>query len=421
MASNTGRKRRGRQTYTTNSGKSIKLNRSLAHRKKARKVEAAAERALYLSTLPKNRWKRLLVRLEPKRLYHYWFSREGVIMGLKIIGILILIGFFTTVGLFAYFRKDLPQLKNIAGENIGGNVDYYDSTGKTLLFQDYGGIKRSPVASNQISPYMKNATVAIEDKNFYKEGAFDFRSILRASLNDFTGGSLQGASTITEQLVKLNEGWIGSRTIATKIKEVILAVEVDREYTKSQILTGYLNIAPYSGIDYGVQAAAEDYFREPASALTLPQAAMLAAIPQSPTYYSPYDSTKWNPAAGNTFVASALIARQHEVLTQMADQGYITRAQAEAAMSVNTLAEVQPIQSKYNDIQDPYFVLTAKQQLQDLLGANVANRGGLKVITTLNLIFRMMPRKMSSIMNAKSLQSAVTKKQWWLKTFITVK
>ncbi|MHB1864606.1 MAG: transglycosylase domain-containing protein [Candidatus Saccharimonadales bacterium] len=385
MAQNTGRNRRGRQTYTTKSGKSIKLNQSLSDRKKAKKAERAAERALYLSSLPKNKFKRILVRLSPKHLYHYWFSKQGAIMSLKVIGIAILIGFFLTIGLFAYFRKDLPQLKDISGDNLGGSVSYYDSTGKVLLFQDYNGIKRVPVQSNQISPYMKDATVAIEDKNFYKEGAFDIRSIFRAAFNDLTGGSLQGASTITEQLVKLNEGWIGSRTIATKVKEVILAVEVDREYSKSQILTGYLNIVPYGGVDYGVQAAAEDYFRTSAANLTLPQAAMLAAIPQAPSYYSPYGSTNWNPAAGDTFSSSALKARMDYILDQMALQGYISQAQANAAKQVNILAEVQPEQSKYTNIQDPYFVFAAKQQLENQFGQSYINRGGLKVITTLNL------------------------------------
>lgn len=288
---NTGRNsKRGRQTYTTKSGKSIKLNQSIADRKKAKKAEREAEKALYLSTLPKNRWKRLLVRFEPNRMYHYWFSRQGALMGLKIIGVMILLGFFTTIGMFAYFRKDLPQVKDISGDSLGGSVSYYDSTGTTLLFQDYGGVKRVPVQSNQISPYMKDATVAIEDKNFYKEGAFDIRSILRAGVHDVTGGggSLQGASTITEQLVKLNEGWNNQRTIATKVKEVVLGVEVDREYSKDDILTGYLNIAPYGGVDYGVESASEDYFRVHASQLSLAQASMLAAIPQAPTYYSPY-------------------------------------------------------------------------------------------------------------------------------------
>src|ERR1700722_13918975 len=144
MGQNTGRNRKGRSTYTTKSGKSIKLNQSLSDRKKAKKAERAAERALYLSTLPKNRWKRLAVRFEPKRLYHYWFSRQGAIAGLKIIGVMILFGFFLTIGLIAYFRNDLPQLKDISCYSLGGSVSYYDSTGTTLLFQDYSGVKRVP-------------------------------------------------------------------------------------------------------------------------------------------------------------------------------------------------------------------------------------------------------------------------------------
>jgi membrane peptidoglycan carboxypeptidase len=138
-------------------------------------------------------------------------------------------------------------------------------------------------------------------------------------------------------------------------------------------------------VDYGVQAAAEDYFRTSAANLTLAQASMLAAIPQSPSYYSPYGSTQWNPAAGDTFSSTALLTRQHYILQQMAQQGYITEAQANTASQVNVLAEVQPELNKYNNIQDPYFVLAAKQQLQNQFGSSYVNRGGLKVITTLNL------------------------------------
>lgn len=360
---------------------------SFSAKKKQRKSEIAAQKALFLSTLPKNKLKRILYRLKPSHLYHYWFSKRGFLMILKIFGVCIVIGFISIVGLFAYYRKDLPQLKDISGDNVGGSVSYYDRTGKVLLFQDYTGIKRIPVQSDQISNYMKEATVAIEDKNFYTEGAFDIRGIFRAAFHDlFNRGSvLEGGSTITQQLVKLNENWTNNRTITRKIKELILAVEVAREYSKSQILTGYLNIVPYGGIDYGVQSAAEDYFHENASQLTLAQSAMLAAIPQSPTLYSPYGSTRFNPAAGNSFSTSALIGRQHYILNLMVQQHYITQEQATLAKKVNVLDEVYPMQGKYNNIVAPYFVLVAKQQLENQLGSQVVSRGGLKVITTLNL------------------------------------
>jgi penicillin-binding protein 1A len=326
--------------------------------------------------------------MHPKRVYHYWFSREGAFMALKVIGVCIVVGFFLTVGLFAYFRRDLPVIDNLSGQNLGGSIDYYDSTGKVLLWQDYNAVKRIPVSSNQISPYMKEATVAIEDKNFYTEGAFDIRGIARAAVHDVFGGgnTLEGGSTITQQLVKLNEGWTDNRTITRKIKELILAIELGREYSKSQILTGYLNIAPYGGIEYGVQSAAEDYFHTSAADLTLPEAAMLSAIPQAPSYYSPYDSSQWNSAiTQGTFSASALLARQHYILNLMAQQHYITQSQANAAKKVNVLALVHPLESKYQNIIAPYFVLEAKQQLEQTYGATTVNRGGWKVITTLNL------------------------------------
>jgi membrane peptidoglycan carboxypeptidase len=387
MSKNTGRKRGGsNNTVTTRSGKTIKVNRSLADRKKARKAEHSAAKAAYLASLPKERWKRWLVRMEPKHLAQFWFSREGGIMLLKLIGASVVVCFFLTVGLFAYFRKDLPQIKDLSG-NLGGSISYYDSTGKVLLFNDYNSVKRDPVASNQISPYMKEATVAIEDKNFYKEGAFDVRGILRAAFNDVKGGSsLQGGSTITQQLVKLDEGWTNNRTITRKVKELILAVELERQYSKNDILTGYLNVAPYGGLDYGVQAASEDYFNVSAKDLTLAQASMLASIPQSPSYYSPYAGSQFNPAVTyGTFSAQALLVRQHYVLEQMYKQGYISLAQEKAAIAVNVLAEVKPEQSKYQNIQAPYFVLAAKQQLIAKYGASTVAHGGWKVITTLNL------------------------------------
>jgi membrane peptidoglycan carboxypeptidase len=407
VSNGSGRNRRTRSSYTTKSGKTMKVNQTLSDRRKAKKADRAAAKAAYLSTLPKGRFKRILYRLHPKRVAKYCFSREGGIMALKIIGVAVVIGFFFTIGMFAYFRKDLPQLKNIDGDNLGGSISYYDSTGKTLLWQDYDAVKRVPVQSNQISPYMKDATVAIEDKNFYKEGAFDVRGIMRAAVHDAAGGNgvVEGGSTITQQLVKLNENWTNDRTITRKVKELILAVELEREYTKDEILTGYLNVAPYGGVDYGVQTAAEDYFHTSAADLTLPEATMLAAIPQSPSYYSPYGSTQFNPSAGNTFSASALLARQHYILDQMVNQGYITQAQDTAAKAVNVLALVQPEQNKYQNIQAPYFVQAAKNQLIDQFGATTVARGGWKVITTLNLSLQNYAQQ--DVQNNESAVAAV--------------
>jgi len=356
---------------------------------RARSDNLARLRAERLVKLPKSHFKRFLSKLKPSYQLAYWTSSEGALMSLKIIGVGIVVLFILLVGLFAYFRKDLPQLNNISGQNLGGSITYYDRTGTVVLWQDYDAVKRIPVASNQISPYIKDATVAIEDKNFYHEGAFSVTGTIRAALHDLLkggGGGLQGGSTITQQLVKLNEGWTSDRTITRKAKELILAVDISREYSKNDILTGYLNIAPYGGVDYGVQAAAEDYFDESAAQLTLAQSAMLAAIPQAPSYYSPYSSPVYNPSVTvNEFGEAALTARADYVLDIMVTQGYITKAQATAAKAVDVLGEIHQEQTLYSGIQDPYFVLAAKQELENKYGASTVNHGGWKVITTLNV------------------------------------
>ncbi len=323
-----------------------------------------------------------------ERLKSYFLTREGLIKVAKISGICLAALVLLTIGVIVYFSQQVPNLSNIYDQKLGGSITFYDRTGNTVLWQDYNDIKRIPVSSNNISSYMKNATVAIEDKHFYQNSGFRLSSIIRAGLHDILhlGHGLQGASTITEQVAKLNEGWADPLTISEKIKEVIMGAQLAREYTKSQILTAYLNIAPYGNVEYGVQAASEDYFHEPASKLTLAQSAFLAAIPQAPSFYSPYSSPHYNPATtANYFDASALIGRQHYVLDQMVSLKMITPAQAKAAKAVNILSEVQPLSSKYQNIQAPYFVLAAKQQLVDQLGTKILKQGAWKVVTTLNL------------------------------------
>jgi membrane peptidoglycan carboxypeptidase len=383
-----GRRRPGKNVFTTKSGNTIKLNRSLGERVRAKREAKARKRAAYMSTLPKNRFRRILYRLHPKRQFKYWFSREGAIMALKVLGVGIVIGFLLMVGVFAYFRKDLPNIKDISGDKLGGSITYYDRTDQTVLWQDYDAVKRVPV-TGKVSKYMKDATVAIEDKNFYKHGAFDVQGIVRAGVRDVTnhGGPVEGGSTITQQLVKLNMNWTKDQTIARKFKELILAVELEREYSKEDILNGYLDIAPYGNIQYGVESATRDYFGKSAKDLTLPEAAMLAAIPQAPSTYSPY---------GPFYDAGSLIGRQHYILDQMVKQKMITRAEADQAKSVDILAEIHPAQPKYDGIKAPYFVLAAKQELEETYGTKTVQRGGWKVTTTLDMRLQDLAEKQVS-------------------------
>lgn len=368
--------KRASNSFTTKSGKTIKIQRSMSGRKRARKEAKSREKAEYLSTLPKNRVKRTLYRMHPKRVAGYWFSRKGAMMALTIVGVGILTGFILLVGIFAYFRKDLPDITDISGKNLGGSITYYDRTGQTVLWQDYDAVQRLPVKDTEISPYLKKATIAIEDKNFYNHGAFDVTGIARAVWADVSGGSRQGGSTITQQLVKLSQDWTEDRTYTRKVKELILAVELEREYSKDQILTGYLNMAPYGGIEYGAEAAARNYFQVSAKDLTLEQAAFLAALPKAPSVYSPYSQY---------FDAGEAVGRQQYIIDQMVKQKMITQEQADAAKKVDIVASVKPRQNKYSGIKAPYFVLAAKNELEQKYGEKTVNRGGWKVTTTLDM------------------------------------
>ncbi len=377
-ATSTGRK--SKSTFTTKSGQTIKINRSIGDKIRSQRAARAEKRAKRLAGMPKSRVKRFFYRLHPQRMYKYWVSREGAVMALKVFGIGTLAGFLLLVGVFAYYRKDLPNIKDISGNNIGGSIQYYDRSGQTLLWEDYDAVKRIPVQDKDISDNIKKATIAIEDKDFFKHGGFDTRGIIRAGLNNVFGhsGTQQGGSTITQQLVRLTQKDVGhEQTYQRKIKELILSVELEREYSKADILTGYLNTAPYGGIEYGVEAGARDYFNKSAKDLTLDEAAMMAAIPKSPTYYSPYNKSG--------FEKDALIGRQHYILDLMEQQGMITRKQRDDAKKVDFLAKVKPRPTHYEGIKAPWFVLTAKEELERRFGDQTVKRGGWKVTTTLDL------------------------------------
>jgi penicillin-binding protein 1A len=362
---------------TTRSGKVLKVNRSLGERYVAMKQAKSLRKVTRLRGLPKSRLKRWAWRLHPKRLAEFWFSRDGGIMALKIVGIAILALFIIILGVFAFFRKDLKSITDVSGSNLGGSISYFDRSGQTLLWQDYNAVKRVPVESNNISPYLKEATVAVEDKDFYNHRGFDIKGIVRAVYVDaLHRGGKQGGSTITQQLVKLTRDFNQDRNIVLKMKELILAVELERTYTKDKILTSYLNVAPYGSVDYGAESASQDYFHKSAKDLTLAQAAFLAAIPKAPSYYSKY----------SPYFDQKLFTNRYEyVLNQMQNQGKITKAQAEEAKKTDILAQVQPQQNRYAGIRAPYFVLAARDELNKTFASQSAKVGGWKVITTVNM------------------------------------
>jgi len=278
------------------------------------------------------------------------------------------------LALFAYFRKDLPKgIDNLATCSQGASTTYYDRTGQTLLWASSGDVECYPVKYDDISPYLRDSIVAAEDKDFYKHGGFSMSGIIRAGINDFLGRSTQGGSTITQQFVK-NSMLSAQRTITRKVKELILSIELERSYSKNQILTAYLNEIPFGSVYDGAEAAARGYFNKSAKDLTLDEATLLTAIVPAPTYYSPY---------GNN--TTALIDHQHHVLDLMVTQGYITKAQSDAAKKVDVLAKLSTTSNKYQGIIAPYYVLQVQEQLEQQYGATNVQKAGFKVITTLDL------------------------------------
>ncbi len=358
----------------------VRVYSNLTQKRRTKKDLAARKKAEYLATLPKHPVKRAAYRMHPKRVAKYWFSKKGAIMALKLIGVGVLLLAVLIGGVFAYYRKDLDAIKpGSLAERVQTTVNrYYDRNG-VLLWEDKGnGDYRMAVDSDEISDYMKQATVAIEDKDFYSHGGVSITGIVRSAFNNAAGGSVQGGSTLTQQLVKqvfLSEDAYkrGINGIPRKIKEVILAIEVERKYSKDQILNLYLNESSYGGRRNGVESAALTYFGIHASELSLAQSALLAAIPNSPSLYDPYSGNR-----------DALLVRQHLILDAMVSMGNITREESDAAKAVAVLDEIKPLSDQLKDIKAPHFVLMVKQDLENSLGTAIVGRGGLTITTTLD-------------------------------------
>jgi membrane peptidoglycan carboxypeptidase len=375
---------------------------NLSHRRKTKKDAESRQRAQYLATLPKHPVKRFFYKMHPKRFWAYWFSKRGAIMALKVTGVGILLLLLLVGGLFAYFRKDLDAIRpgELAKRVQTTVTKYYDRNGILLWEDTGGGDYKLVVDSKDLSTYLKQATIAIEDRDFYSHNGVSPTGLIRAVVNNAGGGDIQGGSTLTQQLVKqvffaTEAGNRGLSGIPRKIKELILAVEVERMYDKDQILTLYLNESPYGGPRNGAESGAQAYFGKAAKDLTLPEAALLAAIPQNPSVYNPY-----KPAGHE-----ALIARQHVVLDNMADQGMITKAQADEAKKYPIIDSLISEASQFEGIKAPHFVQMVKNQIESELGKATVGRGGLTITTTLDYRIQAKLEESMASMFASSVPS----------------
>ncbi len=306
-----------------------------------------------------------------------------------VASLLISIAIFSlTYWTYEEIFKDLPSPIELTKKEQSVSTKILDRNGK-ILFKIYDDENRTIIPLSEIPKSLINATIAIEDKDFYNHHGFSVRGILRAIVSNFKGEKLQGGSTLTQQLVK-NRLLTSQRTFSRKIKEVLLAILVEGVYTKDEILEMYLNQVAYGGSTYGVEEASQKYFDKPASRLSLAESAVLAGLPAAPSAYTPYGSSP-----------ELALERQEEVLRRMVEDGYINEEDAIKAKEQSLILSTNKI-----DIKAPHFVMYIKRILAQQYGEELLNNGGLEVTTTLDLTTQLEAEKIitEEILKLKNLK-----------------
>ena len=298
-----------------------------------------------------------------------WSRRKKIIVfsalsPLFILAIVVLAVFFV----FIYCAKDLPRPDKFTERTLVQSTKIFDRTGETLLYEIYNEEKRENVPLSYVPDNLRKALISVEDARFYHHFGLDLRAIMRSFLADIKlRRPAYGASTISQQLIR-STFLTNEKTLTRKIREVILTLELERRYSKDQILEWYINQIPMGRNIYGVQAASKTYFKKPVQNLSLNECAFLAALVQSPVYLSPY---------GNHL--DELIARKDYVLNRMVQENYIKPEAAEAAKKEET---------KFSEIQQailaPHFVFFVQDYLVEKYGQDYLEKGGLKVYTSLD-------------------------------------
>lgn len=284
---------------------------------------------------------------------------------------------FAIVAFSLYQETKLPE--NLDMFDLNQTSLIYDRTGEKILYQIYAEENRRVISPEKIPDIMRVATIASEDNNFYSHSGVDLKAILRAFKTNFENkGKTEGASTITQQLARnlfLNR----EKTIKRKLLEIVMALRLERVYSKKQILDMYLNVVPYGSNAYGVETAAQTFFKKNASELELDEAALLAALPKAPTHFSPYEKN-----------APELIARQQKILDTLAELGLYDSQKIQEAKKITTLDKIYPPQ---NIITSPHFVFYALNLLEKKYGREALEKGGLKIRTSIDLEMQKTAQK----------------------------
>ena len=291
---------------------------------------------------------------------------------LVIVAIVFALGLIFT-GVFILWASTLtmPTVDIIETQKNGLSTKIYDKTGEVLLYDMHQDVRRTVVPLDQISDYVKKATISIEDSGFYSHHGIEPLAIVRAVFINLKDGNLlggQGGSTITQQVVK-NTLLVNEKKLSRKLKEWVLAIKLERDLSKDAILELYLNEIPYGGTKYGIEEASQGFFGKSAKDLNLVESAYLAALPQAPSYYSPYGNHRED-----------LNARKNQVLKRMFELGHIT--EEEYTKAKDEVVEFRPFTSA--SIKAPHFVFYVIDHLTELYGEENLAQANLKVITTLD-------------------------------------
>ncbi len=284
---------------------------------------------------------------------------------------LFLIGSILFLIIVGSISRNLPSPDKLLERQVPQSTKIYDRTGKNLLYEFFAAERRTIVPLKDIPRDLINATLVVEDRDFYKHQGFNWRGITRAVLmNVLNLGKVQGGSTITQQFIK-NALLTSKKTYGRKIKELILAYQIEKRFSKDEILQMYFNEIPYGANAYGAEAASKLYFDKSARDLTLDESALLAALPKAPSYYSPYGEH-----------LQELVQRKNWILSAMAELGYLDEKKARAAKDVDTLKKIIP---RRENIVAPHFVMYIRDLLYKKYGEDKVTEGGLKVIASIDL------------------------------------
>ena len=316
-------------------------------------------------------------RIIKKSIKQQWkkgWWQKLITAGVMLFLIIIVVGFIAV----AWISRDLPEPGGVVERDIPVSTKIYDRTGEVVLFEFFSDEKRTPIKLIDLPNHVKWAAITAEDRNFYSHAGFKFTSIIRSLIvNILRGKKVQGGSTITQQFIK-NALLTPEKKITRKVKELILAWQLESKFSKDEILELYFNEIPYGSVAYGIESAAQTFFDKKAKNLSIAEAALLAALPKAPTYYSPYGSHK-----------DELIGRQQFIIKAMYEEGYITKNDSEAALAENLIFS----EFRNTSIIAPHFVFYIKDLLTQKYGEYTVERGGLKVITSLDLFKQDVAQK----------------------------